>query len=66
MYKLVIRTGADGQPRIAECEGPLLPDATYTVTGGADGDGDEWTQLIVINDVVIDTGQVTGHRIARV
>jgi hypothetical protein len=62
-YQLIIKTDEHGQPRIDGYTGQLPPAATFTVTGSEDEDEDPWTRLIVFNDVVIDTGAVTGVRV---
>lgn len=62
-YQLIIKTDEHGRPRIDAYTGPLPPTATFTVTGSEAEDADPWTRLIVINDVVIDTGAVTGVKV---
>ena len=62
-YQLIITTDEHGQPRIDGYAGQLPPDATFTVTGNEDDDTEPWTRIIVVNDVIIDTGAVTGVRI---
>lgn len=61
-FKIEIKTGPDGTPRIEVAEGVLPPNATMTITGSENEDADPWVQFIVINDVVINTGAVTGRR----
>jgi hypothetical protein len=61
-YQLIITTDERGQPRIDGYTGQLPPDAIFTVTGHEDEDTEPWTRLIVVNDVIIDTGAVTGVR----
>jgi hypothetical protein len=62
-YQLTITTNELGQPVIDGCTGPLPPSATFTVTGSEDEDAEPWTRLVVVNDVIIDTGAVTGARV---
>jgi hypothetical protein len=62
-YQLIIKTDEHGQPVIDGYTGQLPPDAIFTVTGCEDEDEDPWTRLAVFNDVVIDTGAVTGVRV---
>jgi hypothetical protein len=62
-YQLIIETDERGQPRIGGYAGQLPPDATFTVTGHEDEDTEPWTRLVVVNDVIIDTGAVTGVRV---
>ena len=62
-YQLTIKTDEHGRPRIDGYTGQLPATATLTVTGSEAEDADPWTRLIVINDVVIDTGAVTGVKI---
>lgn len=62
-YQLTIKTDERGQPRIDGYTGPLPPAATFTITGSEAEDADPWTRLVVVNDVVIDTGAVTGVRV---
>ncbi len=62
-YQLTIKTDEHGRPRIDGYTGQLPPAATFTVTGSEAVDEDPWTRLVVINDVVIDTGAVTGVKI---
>ena len=62
-YELTIKTDEHGQPRIDEYAGQLPPDATFTITGSEAEDDEPWTRLIVVNDVIIDTGAVTGVRV---
>jgi len=61
-YQLIIKTDERGQPRIDGYTGQLPLDAIFTVTGHEDEDT-EWTRLVVVNDVIIDTGAVTGVRV---
>jgi len=61
-YELTIRTDEHGQPRIDGYTTQLPPDATFTITGSEAEDDEPWTRLIVVNDVIIDTGAVTGVR----
>jgi hypothetical protein len=61
-YQLIIKTDEHGQPRIDGYTGSLPPDATFTVTGSEAADEDPWASLIVVNDVIIETGAVTGVR----
>ena len=62
-YQLIITTDQRGQPRIDRYTGQLPPDAIFTVTGHEDEDSEPWTRLVVVNDVIIDTGAVTGVRV---
>lgn len=62
-YQLIIKTDERGQPTIDGYTGQLPPAATFTVTGTEDEDAEPWTRLIVVNDVIIDTGAVTGVRV---
>ncbi len=62
-YQLTIKTDERGQPRIDGYTGPLPPAATFTITGSEAEDEDPWTRLVVLNDVVIDTGAVAGVRV---
>ena len=62
-YQLIIKTDEHGRPRIDGYTGPLPLAATLTVTGSEAEDADPWTRLIVINDVVIDTGTVSGVKV---
>ena len=62
-YQLTIKTDEHGQPRIDGYTGSLPPTATITVTGSEAEDADPWTRLVVVNDVIIDTGAVTGVRV---
>jgi hypothetical protein len=62
-YQLIIKTDERGQPRIDGATGQLPPDAIFTVTGSEDEDTEPWTRLVVVNDVIIDTGAVTGVRV---
>ena len=62
-YQLIIKTDERGQPTIEGYTGQLPPGAILTVTGSEDEDGDPWTRLVVVNDVIIDTGAVTGARV---
>ena len=62
-YQLIIKTDERGQPRIGGYAGQLPPDAIFTVTGNEDEDTEPWTRLVVVNDVIIDTGAVTGVRV---
>lgn len=55
-YQLVIKTDANGRPHI-DMATPLIPNATYTITGAEEVEEDPWTRLIVVNDIVIDTGK---------
>jgi len=66
-YQLIIKTDEHGQPRIEGYTGSLPPDATFTVAGSEAADEDPWASLIVVNDIIIETGAVTGVRVgARV
>jgi len=62
-YQLTIRTDERGQPTIDGYTGQLPPAATLTITGSEAEDAEPWTRLIVVNDVIIDTGAVTGVRV---
>ena len=62
-YQLIITTDERGQPRIDGYTGELPPGAIFTVTGSEDEDTEPWTRLVVVNDVIIDTGAVTGVRV---
>ena len=62
-YQLIIKTDERGQPRIDGYAGQLPPDAIFTVSGNEDEDTEPWTRLVVVNDVIIDTGAVTGVRV---
>jgi hypothetical protein len=62
-YQLIITTDERGQPRIDGYAGQLPPDAVFTVTGHEDEDTEPWTRIVVVNDVIIDTGAVTGVRV---
>jgi hypothetical protein len=62
-YQLIIKTDERGRPTIEGYTGQLPPGAIFTVTGSEDEDGDPWTRLVVVNDVIIDTGAVTGARV---
>lgn len=62
-YQLIVKTDERGQPRIDGYAGQLPPDAIFTVTGSEDEDTEPWTRLVVVNDVIIDTGAVTGVRV---
>jgi hypothetical protein len=62
-YQLLIKTDERGQPTIDRYTGELPPGATFTVTGSEDEDDEPWTRLVVVNDVIIDTGAVTGVRV---
>jgi hypothetical protein len=62
-YQLIITTDERGQPRIDGHAGQLPPDAVFTVTGHEDEDTEPWTRIVVVNDVIIDTGAVTGVRV---
>jgi len=64
-YELIIKTDEHGQPTIEGYTGQLPPTATFTVTGSEDDDDtDPWTRLVIFNDAIIDTGAVTGVRVA--
>ncbi|MGB6575535.1 MAG: hypothetical protein WBF20_27940 [Trebonia sp.] len=63
-YQLIIKTDERGQPRIDGYTDQLPPDAIFTVTGSEDEDTEPWTRLVVVNDVIIDTGAVTGVRVS--
>ena len=62
-YQLIIKTDEHGQPTIDGYTGQLPPGATFTVTGSEDDDAEPWIRIIVVNDVIIDTGAVTGVRV---
>ncbi len=62
-YQLTIKTDEHGQPRIHGYTGPLPPAATLTITGSEAEDADPWASLIIVNDVIIETGAVTGVRV---
>jgi hypothetical protein len=62
-YQLIIKTDERGQPRIDGYTGQLPPAAIVTVTGSEAEDAEPWTRLVVVNDVIIDTGAVTGVRV---
>ena len=62
-YQLIIKTDEHGRPRIDGYTGPLPPAATLTITGSEAEDADPWTRLIIVNDVVIDTGTVAGVKV---
>lgn len=62
-YQLIIKTDERGLPRIDGYTGQLPPAATLTVTGSEAEEADPWTRLVVVNDVIIDTGAVTGVRV---
>jgi len=62
-YQITIKTDERGEPMIEGCTGQLPPAATFTVTGSEDEDAEPWTRLVVVNDVIIDTGAVTGARV---
>ena len=62
-YQLIIKTDEHGRPRIDGYTGPLPRAATFTVTGSETEDANPWTRLIVINDVIIDTGTVAGVKV---
>jgi hypothetical protein len=62
-YQVIIKTDERGQPRIDGYTGQLPPGAIFTVTGYEDEDAEPWTRLVVVNDVIIDTGAVTGVRV---
>jgi hypothetical protein len=62
-YQLIIKTDEHGRPRIDGYTGPLPPAATFTITGSEDEDADPWIRIIVINDVVIDSGTVAGVKV---
>ena len=62
-YQLIIKTDEHGRPRIDGYTGPLPPDATLTITGSEAEEADPWTRLIIINDVIIDTGMVAGVKV---
>jgi hypothetical protein len=62
-YQLIIKTDERGQPTIDGYTGQLPSAATFTVTGSEAEDEEPWTRLVVVNDVIIDTGAVTGVRV---
>ena len=62
-YQLIIKTDERGQPRIEGYTGQLPSAATFTVTGSEAEDAEPWTRLVVVNDVIIDTGAVAGVRV---
>ena len=62
-YQLIIKTDEQGRPRIDGYTGPLPPAATLTVTGSEAEEVDPWIRIIIINDVVIDTGAVSGVKV---
>lgn len=62
-YQLIIKTDERGRPVIDGYTGELPPSAIFTVTGSEAEDEDPWTRLILINDVIIDTGAVTGVKV---
>ena len=62
-YQLIIKTDEHGRPRIDGYTGPLPPDATLTITGSEAEEADPWIRVIIINDVVIDTGMVAGVKV---
>lgn len=62
-YQLIIKTDEHGQPTIDGYTGQLPPGATFTVAGSEDADAEPWIRIIVVNDVIIDTGAVTGVRV---
>ena len=62
-YQLIIKTDEHGRPRIDGYTGPLPPDATLTITGSEAEEADPWTRLIIINDVIIDTGTAAGVKV---
>lgn len=62
-YQLTIKTDERGQPRIEGYTGQLPPTATFTVTGSEAENADPWIRIIIFNDVIIDTGAVTGVRV---
>jgi hypothetical protein len=62
-YQLIIKTDEHGQPRIEGYTGPLPPGATFTIAGSEAAEEDPWASLIIINDIIIQTGAVTGVRI---
>jgi hypothetical protein len=64
-YQLIIKTDERGQPRIDGYTGQLPPAASFTLTGSEDEDAEPWTRLVVVNDVIIDTGAVTGVRVGE-
>lgn len=63
-YQLIINTDERGQPRIDGYTGQLPSAATFTVTGSEAEEAEPWTRLVVVNDVIIDTGAVTGVRVS--
>jgi hypothetical protein len=62
-YQLIIKTDEHGQPRIEGYTGPLPPDAAFTIAGSEAAEEDPWASLIVVNDIIIETGAVTGVRV---
>ncbi len=62
-YQLTIKTDEHGRPRIDGYTGALPPAATLTVAGSEAEEADPWIRLIIVNDVIIDTGAVTGVRV---
>jgi hypothetical protein len=62
-YQLIIKTDEHGQPRIDGYAGTLPPDATFTIAGSEALEEDPWASLIVVNDIIIETGEVTGVRV---
>jgi hypothetical protein len=63
-YQLIIKTDEHGQPRIEGHTGPLPPGATFTIAGSEAEEEDPWASLIIINDIIIETGAVSGVRIS--
>ena len=63
-YQLIIKTDDHGQPRIEGYTGPLPPGATFTIAGSEVENEDPWASLIIVNDVIIETGAVTGVRVS--
>ena len=62
-YQLIIKTDERGPAGVRAAPGQLPTDAIFTVTGSEDEDTEPWTRLVVVNDVIIDTGAVTGVRV---
>jgi hypothetical protein len=62
-YQLIIKTDEHGRPRIDGYTGPLPQAATLTVTGSEAEEADPWIRIIIINDVVIDSGEVAGVKV---